>query len=182
MKTRKAISTLRTLREFTPEKVDRKTLKRIVQAGDRTPGLEDARPRSFVVILDREQLTELATVGALSGHIGRAAAAIAIVTDDVAEGWIREMIAFDVGRVAQNMMLAAWDLGIGSADVAVYDPALAQHVLGYPDGYRCDHIVSFGYPAPKSKSTQRASLPGVGLGSGTPGSGEDRVEPPQDVV
>ena len=160
MKTRKAISTQPLIRDFTPERIERQTLKRIVQAGRRTPGSDDERPLSFIVILDSEQLTKLAGVGARSGHIARAAAAVALVTPDVVERWVRETIAFDTGRVAQNLMLAAWDLGVGSVDSAVFDPALAQQVLGYPDGFRCDHIVSFGHPSENVPPTKRVrSLP-----------------------
>jgi nitroreductase len=45
------------------------------------------------------------------------------------------------------MMLAAWEAGIGSVHAAVYDEPLARRLLGYPDGWRCDYLLSFGHPA-----------------------------------
>jgi nitroreductase len=45
------------------------------------------------------------------------------------------------------MVLAAWELGIGSAPATVYEQARARLLLGYPDGWHCEYIVSFGYPA-----------------------------------
>ena len=95
------------------------------------------------------------------GLVGIALLAIVyLLAYSFVERWVRETIAFDTGRVAQNLMLAAWDLGVGSVDSAVFDPALAQQVLGYPDGFRCDHIVSFGHPSENVPPTKRVrSLP-----------------------
>ena len=45
------------------------------------------------------------------------------------------------------MMLVAWELGIGSVPATVYEHDLAQRLLGYPDGYHCEFLLSFGYPA-----------------------------------
>ena len=54
---------------------------------------------------------------------------------------------WDLGRAAQNMVLAAWELGIGSVPATVYDLDLAARLLSLPDDRRCDFLLSFGYPA-----------------------------------
>ena len=54
---------------------------------------------------------------------------------------------WDIGRAAQNMVLAAWELGIGSVPATVYDHDLAHRLLGLPADRRCDFLLSFGYPA-----------------------------------
>ncbi|MGH2457110.1 MAG: nitroreductase family protein, partial [Candidatus Limnocylindria bacterium] len=54
---------------------------------------------------------------------------------------------------AQNMVLAAWDLGVGSVPATVYDHALAAQLLGLPEDRRCDFLLSFGYPADPAKLT-----------------------------
>ena len=54
-----------------------------------------------------------------------------------------------MGQAAQNMMLVAWELGIGSVPATVYQArAIAQRVLAYPDDQHCEFLLSFGYPAP----------------------------------
>ena len=60
---------------------------------------------------------------------------------------------WDLGRAAQNMVLAAWELGIGSVPATVYDLELASRLLGLPDDQRCDFLLSFGYPADPSVLT-----------------------------
>jgi nitroreductase len=60
---------------------------------------------------------------------------------------------WDSGRAAQNMVLAAWELGIGSVPATVYDHALAARLLGLPPDRRCDFLLSFGYPEDPAKLT-----------------------------
>ena len=45
------------------------------------------------------------------------------------------------------MMLAAWELGIGSVPATVYEHDLARRLLGYPADQHCEFLLSFGYPA-----------------------------------
>jgi nitroreductase len=45
------------------------------------------------------------------------------------------------------MILAAWELGIGSVPATVYEPTLVSRLLDLPDGWTCPYLLSFGYPA-----------------------------------
>jgi nitroreductase len=146
MKTWQTIATQRAIREFSDRKVKGEQIRRILDSGRRAPSSMNEQRRAFIVVRDRDRLRHLAGVGAYSGHVAGAAFAIALITPDADESWVRESIAFDLGQAAQNMMLAAWDEGIGSCHAAVHDPLVAQQVLGYPDSHRCDYLLSFGYP------------------------------------
>jgi nitroreductase len=53
---------------------------------------------------------------------------------------------FDSGRAAQNMMLAAWNDGIGSCIASMHREDAAKAALSVPTEYRLQHIISFGYP------------------------------------
>ena len=54
---------------------------------------------------------------------------------------------WDAGLAAENMMLAAWELGVGSCPATVYDQSIARAVLGFPEDRHCGYVLSFGYPA-----------------------------------
>jgi nitroreductase len=58
----------------------------------------------------------------------------------------RDWTQYDLGQATMAMMLAAADLGIGTAHAAVTDQAQAQRVLGFPDGHLCAYLMSIGYP------------------------------------
>jgi len=76
-----------------------------------------------------------------------AAAAVALVTPDPKTASAPLSVYWDLGQAAQNMMLVAWDLGVGSVPATVYEPDVAKRILGYPDDRHCEFLLSFGYPA-----------------------------------
>jgi nitroreductase len=55
---------------------------------------------------------------------------------------------FDVGRAAQNMMVAAWAEGIVSCPIGLREEEIASAALGLPDDFVAAIGVAFGYPAP----------------------------------
>jgi len=141
------ISTLRAIRSFDGRPLPDDVLAVILEAGRRAPSSMNEQRWAFVVCTDREHLRELATIGDYAEHIAGAAAAVALVAPEAEEDWRRESIAFDLGQCAQNMMVAAWSMGVGSVHAAVYDENRTRELLEYPEGWRCDYVLSFGYPA-----------------------------------
>jgi nitroreductase len=51
------------------------------------------------------------------------------------------------------MVLAGWELGIGSCPVTVYEHALARELFAYPVDHDCPFLLSFGHPADPSVLT-----------------------------
>jgi nitroreductase len=145
-----AIRTYRAIRSFADRPLAEEHIDRIIRAGRRAPSSKNTQRWDFVVCRDREHVRELSTVGPFAGHIAAAGAAIALVTPAVDDPDRHAWIMFDLGQAAQNMLLAAWDVGVGGVHAAVYDEPLARKLLGYPHGYRCDLIISLGYPADES--------------------------------
>ena len=86
-------------------------------------------------------------MGPWAGHLAGAAVAIALVTPDPAASDAPLSVMFDLGMAAANMMLVAWELGIGSVPATVYEHDLARRLLGYPEDHHCEFLISFGYPA-----------------------------------
>jgi nitroreductase len=54
---------------------------------------------------------------------------------------------YDLGQATYAMLLAATDLGIGSAHSAIGDQDKAREILGFPDGYIAAYMIGLGYPA-----------------------------------
>ncbi|HEY7523391.1 MAG TPA: nitroreductase family protein [Candidatus Limnocylindrales bacterium] len=147
-----AINSVRVVRQFTDQPLTDAHLDRILNAGRRTGSSKNEQRWAFVVVRDRTRLRELANVGRNAGHLAGATAAVALVTPD-AQGPRNNSVMWDLGRAAQNMVLAAWELGIGSVPATVYDHHLASRLLGLPVDRRCDFLLSFGHPADPSKLT-----------------------------
>jgi nitroreductase len=141
-----AIRTKRMVRRFEDRPLAPEHLLRIVDAGRHAGSSKNQQRWDFIVVEDRASLRRLAEVGAYASHLAGAAAAIALVTPDPTAPGASLSLVWDSGLAAQNMMLAAWELGVGSCPVTVYEQSAARAVLGHPDDRWCGYILSFGYP------------------------------------
>ena len=143
----RAIARRRAIRRFSPEPITPEHLERILDAGRHTGSSKNLQRWTFIVCRERQHLVELSAVGPWAGHLAGAAAGIALVTPDPRAPDAPLSILFDLGQAAENMMLAAWELGIGSVPATAYDHDLARRLLGYPTDQHCEYLLSFGYPA-----------------------------------
>jgi nitroreductase len=148
MDTYQTIRSLRSIRQFDLSRpIDEAALHRILQAGRLSGSSKDSQPWWFIVIKDRTLLQTLARTGDYAQHLTGAALAIAIVFDP---RFYRG--EFDSGRAAQNMMLAAWNDGLGSCIASMHREDDCKKTLGVPNELRLQHIISFGYPLPVDQS------------------------------
>jgi nitroreductase len=153
VETWKAIDSLRVVREFDGRPLPDESVQRIANAGRRAGSSKNMQRWAFVVVRNRERLEELSKAGPWAGHIADAAAAFALVTPDPSAEGQPLSVMWDLGRAAQNMILAAWDLGLGSCPATVYEHDLVHKLLELPDEHHCEYILSFGYPADTSASS-----------------------------
>jgi nitroreductase len=150
METWHAVNSVRVVRQFAERRLEAEDVDRILNAGRRTGSSKNQQAWAFIVVRDRDALRRLARVGRYAGHLAGAAAAIALVRPEARNEHQLRSVMWDLGRAAQNMVLAAWELGIGSVPATVYDLDLASRLLVLPDDQRCDFLLSFGYPADPS--------------------------------
>src|SRR3954465_12429520 len=149
-----AVSSKRVIRQFAGRPIDPDDLVRILNAGRRAASSKNLQRWDFIVCRDRDHLAELAKVGPWAGHLAGAAVAIALVTPDPKAADSPLSVLFDLGMAAGNMMLVAWELGIGSVPATVYEHDLARELLGSPDDHPCEYVLSFGYPADSGELTR----------------------------
>ena len=150
----RAVTLKRAIRRFEPRPLDPAHLERILHAGRRAGSSKNQQRWAFIVVEDRSTLRELADAGPWAGHLAGAAAGIAQVTPDPRAPDQPLSVMWDLGQAAENMMLVAWELGIGSVPATVYEQDLVRRVLGYPADRHCEFILSFGYPADPTDLTR----------------------------
>lgn len=153
METWQAIDSVRVVREFDQRAIPEEHLMRIVDAGRRAGSSKNLQRWAFILMRQRDRLEKLAKAGPWARHIAGAAAAIALVTPDPRAPDQPLSVMFDVGRAAQNMVLVAWDLGIGSAPATIYEHDAVAALLELPRDQHCEYILSLGYPAERSALT-----------------------------
>ena len=149
-----AVASKRAVRRFADRPLPDEVVERIVDAGRHAGSSKNLQRWTFIVCRDREHLGELAAVGQWAGHLAGAAVAVALVTPDPRTVDAPLSVMWDLGQAAENMMLVAWELGVGSVPATVYDHALVSRLLGLPDGQHCEFLLSFGYPADPTDLTR----------------------------
>lgn len=147
MNVRDAVHSKRAVREFADRPLAEADLSAILEAGRRAHSAKNRQRWAFIVVRDRERLQQLSTLGPWCGHVAGAAAAVALVTPDPHAPDASLSITWDLGGAATQMMLVAWELGVGSCPATVYEHGRAREILGYPADMHCEFMLSFGYPA-----------------------------------
>jgi nitroreductase len=141
-----AISTRHDVRQYTPQKIDDADLDRVLEAGRRSPSSSNQQRWDFVVVTDRSELEQLATVWEHATQVAASAATIALVAPIPSDEYARDSTHFDLGQATMCLMLAATDLGIGSAHAKVEDQKRAREILGFPADHFCPWLIALGYP------------------------------------
>ncbi len=147
MQTWDAIRARRNVSTYTSQPLNEGDLDRIAEAGWRAPSASNRQHWDFVVVTERDRLTELATVWQGAKHIAGAAAAIALVVPVPPDDRTRTLDEYDLGQATYAMMLAATDLGIETGHSSVGDQELARQILGVPDDHLVSYLLGLGYPA-----------------------------------
>jgi nitroreductase len=113
-------------------------VRRILDAGRLAGSSQNRQARRFIVV--RSRTREVAEAVWMPDNVRGAALVVAVVV------FGKGPLAFDAGRSSQNMMLAAWNEGIGSCPNGVADADAMRRALDLAEGEQASMILSFGYP------------------------------------
>jgi nitroreductase len=144
---------LRAVRQLRPDPLPENVLHNILEVARWSGSAGNRQPWEFVVVRDRDMLRRLSTIdGANAGHLATAGAGIAIVIHP--EVLSTDLDAYDEGRLAERILLAATAQGLGAAVGQFTGPgdtwaasAEAKRLLGIPKQFVLRETISIGYPA-----------------------------------
>jgi nitroreductase len=135
-----AVKTMLAVRTYQDLPIPGEVVTRIVEAGRLTGSSRNTQQWDFVVVRDKETLKTLGSMASTGGYIADAAMAIAVVVPDAPVGYM------DGARATQDMMLAAWEEGIGSNWVGNMDTDEVKRLLNIPQEKMILNVIPFGYP------------------------------------
>jgi len=144
------ISKRRAFRAFSTEKVDEKSIERIMEAARLTPSCGNKQPWRFLVLTDESALQK--GFKALSGgnywakHCAFLVFGITKKDLDCQMPDGREYAHFDTGMAVENMMLQAVREGLIAHPMAGYNPSTVVEEFAVPEGYEVIVALAFGYP------------------------------------
>ena len=142
------IASRREVREYEPRALPPELEERILDAGRLSGSAKNRQPWRFDVV--RGEL--LADSVYESDNLRGAPFVVAIVVRG------KGPTSFDAGRAAQNMLLTAWNEGIGGSPNGVADEEQARAALRLEEEERIAIVLSFGYPArPRDPESRTAA-------------------------
>ena len=118
-----------------PRPIPDEVVERILDAGRLSGSASNKQPWRFLIVDDAEKRERLADAVYEPGNVRGATLVVAIAGAR----------PFDLGRCAQNMMLAAWNEGVSSTPNGVEDKDAAAEILGLEEAPVT--VLTFGYPA-----------------------------------
>lgn len=147
MEAMKAIFERRSIRVFEQKPIAEKDLREIIRAGAFAATGGNRQKWRFVGVLDAEKAAATtATLGWLNDWEpgegqGPTAHAVILAPADVSTSALG-----DCAAAAQNMMLAAYDMGIGSCWFGSVKRERLAEVLGIPSEWQIFAVIALGYP------------------------------------
>ena len=175
-----AIKNRRSIRKYRTDPVDDDKVNTILEAGRWAPSWANTQCWRFVVVRDEKIRAGLAdtllkiklpgkeipnpAAGALSAapviivvcaEIGKSGAGHGSDKYETDKG---DWFMFDAALAAQNMVLTAHSLGLGTVIIGAFDAAKAEKVINVPDGYRIVTFFPVGVPEQAGKAPPRKEL------------------------
>lgn len=142
----------RTIRRFKQKKISRSILKKLVNSGRLAPSAANLQPLEFLIV-DKKSLFEfifpyLNWAGYISPYGNppldkKPTAYILILVNKDRENPL--YTAYDVGASAENIILSAWEIGIGVCWIKSMDKERISSLLNLPNYLSLDSILALGY-------------------------------------
>ena len=140
-----AVASRREVREYADRELPRDVVRRILDAGRLAGSAKNRQPWRFLVVEDAGARARLAEAVFEPANVRGARLVVAVL----AKG------SLDTGRAVQNMLLVAWNEGVGSCPNGLADAAAARAALGLAEDDELAIVLTFGYPARPSDPSSR---------------------------
>jgi len=142
----------RSIRQFKPEPISQDILKELVNSARLAPSAANLQPLEYIVA-EEEEITKrifprlrwaayIAPQGnPKPGHEPVAYIIILVNTTIRDKGF-----EYDVGAAIENMILTAWEQGVGTCWLLSVEREKIREILRIPTDYRIDSVLALGYP------------------------------------
>ncbi|MBK5253921.1 MAG: nitroreductase family protein [Peptostreptococcaceae bacterium] len=152
------IYTRRSIRSFTDQKPPFLDIKQLVESASMAPSGSNIQPWEFIFVDDYEILK---TIKNFTPGIGSNPPCIIILCSDKNRAYEKggtlcrdHMAVIDISMAAENLMLAATAMGLGTCPIKSFRDSIITKILKLPEHIYPELIITVGYPA-KDYSTPK---------------------------
>lgn len=173
MNTLEAIQSRRSVRKFKAEKVSHETLSQIVAAAAYAPSWKNTQIARYHVLENAQlqrKIAEEYTLGFAynTGTLAKAPQVVVLTAQKGKSGMEKDgscttskgenWLMFDAGVAAQTFCLAAWEYGVGSVIMGIFDAEKVAQLLNIPENEVVVALISIGYPDEDPKAPRRKAV------------------------
>ena len=159
----------RSIRKYIDKQVEEDALKKILESVKWSPSWANTQCWEVVVVRDQANKRGLQkTMAKNPAEKAMVQAPIVLVICAKLErsGYYKGQITtkfgdwfmFDLGIVTQSICLTAYDLGLGTVIVGLFDHNMAKKTLGMENGYEVVAMIPVGYPDEEPKAPKRREI------------------------
>lgn len=159
-----AIKSRRSIRKFKEDIPDDESIERIIEAGIWAPSAGDLQSWNAVIVKDEQTKVRIALAAYVQEFIAKAPVVIVMCANRANAGARygergRELYCIqDAACATQNMMLAAYALGLGAAWVGAFKDEDIVNLLNLPDYLRPVALIPLGYPDEEPETPPRRNV------------------------
>jgi len=139
------ILTRRSIRRYETKDIPEELLQQILEAGRQAPSAVNRQPIRFIIVKDHDLLKNLCD-NAIIRFVKTAPVAV-VGCADVKSLLTGKWAVVDATIAMQNMVIAAWTLGVGSCWIGACNEEKVKEMLKIPDKWKVVALLTLGYPA-----------------------------------
>ena len=141
-----ALETLRSIRKYKDTEIEEEKIRKALEAARLAPSALNHQPWKYVVVQDQDTIEKLNYACNQTWFIP----AMIVGCVDPSQSYVREdgegYWKMDLAISMHNLMLAAWEMGLGTCWVTAFSEKEVKKILGIPDYLRVLAMTPIGYP------------------------------------
>ena len=143
------------VRSYQERPVEEEKLQKLLEAAWVAPSAHNNQPSRLLVVREKSGLAKLKSGANIYG-----APLAVIVAGDSRLAWVRSYdqknsLEIDASIIADHIILAATELGLGTIWVCNFNPEVIRNEFNLPDHIEPVNIIGIGYAAGEAKSPDR---------------------------
>ena len=139
----------RSIRRYENKDISEEVLQQILETGRQAPSAANRQPIHFVIVNDHDTLKILCDT--LFSRFVKYAPLAIVGCADIKSLLTGKWAVVDATIAMQNMVIAAWALGIGSCWIGACNEEKVKELLKIPDKWKVVALITLGYPAEQPK-------------------------------
>ena len=159
----------RSIRKYQDKEIPESYLNKILESVQWSPSWANTKCWEVIVIRDldtKEQLQGTLVKNPATKAMIQAPVVLVLCGKQKSSGYYKgevttkfgDWFMFDLGIAAQSLCLTAYDLGLGTVIVGLFDHNKTKEILSVPEGYEVVSMIPLGYPAKDSKAPKRREI------------------------